>query len=152
MRLNQRGIDLIKSFEGCRLKAYPDPATGSDPWTIGWGHTGPEVHPGLTWTQKQADDCLTNDLEHFSQGVKALINIDLTDNEFSAIVSLAYNIGIGNLKHSTLLKLVNAGAMSQAAKEFYKWDMANGKVMAGLVRRRISERALFNSTSSKVIA
>lgn len=143
MKLNQRGIDLIKSFEGCRLKAYPDPATGGEPWTIGWGHAGPEVHQGLVWTQQQADECLANDLAKFSSQIKPLIHFNLTDNQFSALISLAYNIGIGNFQHSTLLKLINVGVIAKAKDEFEKWDKAGGKEMPGLLRRRLAERTLF---------
>ena len=150
MQLNQAGIELIKSHEGCKLKAYPDPATGGKPYTIGYGHTGPEVKPGLVWTQAQAEECFDNDVQHCASRVRNLVKIALTDNEFSALVCLAYNIGIANLAGSTLLKLVNEGlsndaAIERVADEFLKWNKAAGKVMAGLTSRRQAEARLFTT-------
>jgi len=141
--MNQAGIDLIKSFEGLELKAYPDPGTGGDPWTIGYGHTGPEVKPGLVWTQEEADAALVKDLDKFVSGVTALLTSSVTPNQFSALVSFAYNCGLANLKSSTLLKKVNAGDIAGAANEFPRWNKAAGKVLAGLTRRREAEKALF---------
>lgn len=148
MQLNQAGIDLIKRFEGCKLKAYPDPATGGPPWTVGYGHTGVDVTPKTVWTQAKADEALTEDLARLCVHVQKLIKIALTDNEFSAIISLGYNIGAGNLAKSTLLKIVNEGlndddSIQAAANEFLRWNKASGKVMAGLTDRRHAEAALF---------
>ena len=143
MKLNQDGIDLIKHFEQCRLKAYPDPATGKAPWTIGWGATGEGIGPNVTWTQEQCDQRLVADLASVSARVLRIITVPCTDNQFSAMISLAYNIGLGNLKSSTLLKLVNSKDFSNASKEFCKWSKANGKVMGGLLTRREAEEALF---------
>lgn len=145
MELNQDGIDLVKHFEGCKLKAYPDPATGGAPWTIGFGSTGPNVRPGLVWSQALADKQLEIDLMKLSERMKAVIHEPCTDNEFSAMVCLAYNIGIGAFKTSTLLKLVNMNNKKLAAEEFKKWSKAAGKVMPGLVARRDAERVLFLS-------
>lgn len=143
MKLNKAGIDLIKSFEGCKLKAYPDPATKSDPWTIGYGHTGPEVVKGLVWTQEEADRALNKDLDKFCKSLTSIIKCKLSENQFSALVSLVYNIGTGNFRKSTLLKLINTNELSKAALEFPKWSKANGKQMAGLLRRRLAEQELF---------
>lgn len=142
--VTKAGLDLIKQFEGLELKAYPDPASGGDPWTIGYGHTGPEVKPGLVWTQAQANNAIADDVAKFSNGVADLIgHAPTTDAQFSAMVSLAYNVGLGNFKNSTLLKLHKAGAYLSAAEEFSRWNKAAGKVMPGLTRRREAEAAMY---------
>ncbi|MBV8645110.1 MAG: lysozyme [Candidatus Eremiobacteraeota bacterium] len=142
-KMNAAGLALIKEFEGLELRAYPDPGTGGDPWTIGYGHTGPDVHPGLTWTQAQADAALKRDLERFEKGVNDSISRALNSNQFSALVSFTYNVGIGALRESTLLKLVNAGDFTGAADQFGKWVNGGNGPLPGLVRRRTAERALF---------
>jgi len=136
-------LPLVQRFEGCRLQAYPDPATGGDPWTIGWGHTGPEVHAGLVWTQHQADDCLRRELAGFGERVDALVIVPLQAHELAALASLAYNIGIGNFRGSTLLRKLNAGDRVGAAYQFLRWSRAGGRIMRGLTIRRAAERALF---------
>jgi lysozyme len=141
--INSDGLALIKSFEGCVLHAYPDPGTGGEPYTIGYGHTGSDVHPGLTWTQAQADAGLLADLGRFERDVSALVSRSVTPNQFAALVSFDYNTG--SLSGSTLLRKLNAGDIAGAAAEFGKW--VNGgnppRPMPGLVRRRGAERALF---------
>jgi lysozyme len=135
---------LIERFEGRRHQAYPDPATGADPWTIGVGHTGPEVHEGLTWDDAQIDAALDADLKHFDTGVTALIGAAPTSqNEFDALVSFAFNLGLGNLGKSTLLASHKAGDKAGAAIEFARWNRAGGKPMPGLTRRRAAEAALY---------
>jgi lysozyme len=144
MRISERGLDLIKDFEGLVLKAYPDPATGGDPWTIGYGHTGPDVRPGMTITHEEADRLLEEDCLKFEKGVTELIKAPrLLQHEFDALVSFAFNCGLGNLKESTLLKKLNAEDYIGAANEFQKWNKAAGKVMPGLTRRRQAEERLF---------
>ena len=143
MKINQAGLDLIKSFEQCRLTAYPDPGTGGDPWTIGWGTTGPNVYPGLQISQEQADLWLAADVAKFEECVDQVIMTPVTDNQFSALCSLAYNIGCGAFQKSTLVKDINAGDVAKAATEFERWNRAGGKELAGLTRRRRAERALF---------
>jgi lysozyme len=138
--INQAGLDLIKSFEGLRLDAYKD-IVGV--LTIGYGHTGADVTEGLSISEDQAQDLLKTDLARFEAGVEEAVTSDLTDNQFAAIVSFAYNLGLGNLRSSTLLKLVNAGNMDSAADEFPKWDRAGGQVSEGILRRRNAERDLF---------
>lgn len=139
--INAAGLALIKSFEGCELHEYVD-AVGVP--TIGYGHTGPDVHPGETETQAQADATLQHDLAEFEQGVNGCVSRNLTSNQFSALVSFAYNVGLGSLTDSTLLRKVNAGDFAGAADEFGKWVHGNGnQVLPGLVRRRAAERALF---------
>lgn len=139
-------VALIKRWEGCRLEAYPDPATGGDPWTIGWGATGYGVRKGLRWTQAQADDQLAFDVERFMRGVRESVRRPVSDNQLGAMTSLAYNIGIGAFRRSTLLRMVNAGDKEGAAKQFDRWNKANGRVMKGLVRRRADERAVFEQS------
>ena len=142
-KTNQQGVNLIKSFESCELAAYPDPGTGGNPWTIGWGHTGPEVTPGLVITQDEADALLAADLESFEAEVEAHLGVEPTGNQFSALVSFAYNCGVRNLVSSTLLRKLNAGDADGAATEFMRWNKAGGRVLAGLTRRRAAERDLF---------
>jgi lysozyme len=134
--------DIEKQFEGCKLTAYPDPATGGEPWTIGYGHTG-GVKQGDTITQAQADALLLADLKSAINAVESSVTTPMTDDEESALVDLVFNIGIGNFQHSTLLRLLNAGNHTDAAKEFQKWNHANGKVLVGLSNRRAAEAELF---------
>jgi lysozyme len=136
------GRKAIRGHEGCELEAYPDPATNGDPWTIGVGHTGPEVHKGMTITEAQADAYLAADLRKFEAGVNAAAPKS-TQAQFDAMVSLAFNIGLGNFRSSTLLKKHNAGDYDGAAAQFAVWNRANGKVMAGLTKRRAAEAAMY---------
>jgi lysozyme len=139
-----KGIALIKQYEGCRLKAYPDPASGGDPWTIGYGSTGPGIEKGVEWTQAQCEARLAQDAPAFSHQVLALIgNVPTTQEQLDALTSFAYNEGLGNLKKSTLLKLHKAGDYAGAAKQFAVWNKADGKVMAGLITRRAAEARLY---------
>lgn len=144
MSAKAKAIPLIQRFESCRLTAYPDPATKADPWTCGWGSTGSDIHKGTVWTQDQADNRLLLDVARFERGVKQLVTVPLTDNQLGALISFAYNVGIGALARSTLLKLLNAGAYEAASDQFARWNRAAGKVMAGLTRRRAAEKALFD--------
>jgi lysozyme len=139
-------VALIKEFEGCHLDAYPDPGTGGDPWTIGWGSTGPGIRKGVKWTQAQADERLAQDVDRFLTGVFAAINkatVTPSPAELGAMTSLAYNIGLRAFEQSTLLRLYNAGNRAGAAAQFLRWNRAGGKVMRGLTRRREAEKALF---------
>lgn len=145
MKTSPKGIALIKEFEGLELEAYPDPATGADPITIGYGHTGPEVHLGMTITEAQAEAYLVADLEKFERAVEQAVTVPMTQEQFDACVSLCYNIGPWNFKTSSVVKLLNAGDAQGAADIFPKWNKANKKVMAGLIRRRNAERELFLS-------
>jgi len=146
--INKATIDLIKSFEGLVLKAYVDPATGGEPITIGYGTTvypgGQKVRMGEVCTEQQALKWLEHDVSIFSDNVARLLKVSLTDNQFGTLTSFAYNVGIGNLKSSTLLKKVNANPNDPAIKaEFLKWNKAAGKVMNGLTRRREAEAKLY---------
>jgi len=144
MKTSQKGIDLIKQFEGVSLKAYPDPGTGGEPWTIGYGHTG-GVKKGDAITQSQAEDLLRKDLIKFETGVSNALKVETTQYQFDAMVSLAYNIGLGNFTKSTLLRKHNAKCWQCAAAQFGVWRNAGGKVMNGLIRRRAAERELYCS-------
>lgn len=152
MKTSSEGIYLMHKYESCSLVAYPDPATGGAPWTIGWGHTGPDVKPGMVITQEQADQMFADRLaREFEPGVvKALAGASVTQKEFDALVCFAYNVGLANLRSSTLLRLVKAGDKRGAANQFLRWDKAAGKRMLGLYRRRVSERALFLGKSAKL--
>jgi len=153
MRTSQNGIAVLKHFESCSLSAYPDPATGGAPWTIGWGHTGPEVIPGLVWTQAKADAQLLADLAERELAVSCSVTKTVNQGQFDALVDFVYNLGAGNFEGSTLLKLVNAGDMSGAAAQFARWNRAAGKPMRGLTRRRAAEAALFaGKTGTQAIA
>jgi len=143
MNYSKNGLHLTEQFEGCKLNAYPDPGTGGDPWTIGYGHTGPEVHQGMTITQEQAEEYLAQDVKKAVSDVNAKLTVEVTQDEFDALVDFAFNCGCGNLNNSTLLKKVNAGDFQGASHEFEKWDMAAGKHMAGLLRRRQAEELEF---------
>lgn len=147
MKISAKGLALIKSFEGCQLQAYPDPGTGSDPWTIGYGHTGPEVVPGLMIDQEQADTYLQDDVSTFEQCVEAALLNDVTQDEFDAMVCFAFNVGCKAFSGSTMLRLVNAGDKEGAASQFIRWNKAGGRVMAGLTRRRQAERDLFKGVA-----
>jgi len=126
-----------------------------EPWTVGWGSTGLDhfnldkegkptrIGKGTVWTQAQADSRKADDLATFCKGVESMVRTPLNDNQFSALVSFAYNCGLANLKSSTLLKRVNEGRFQEAADEFLRWNKAQGQVMNGLTRRREAERALF---------
>lgn len=138
--LGINGVALIKQFEGCRLTAYQDQR---GIWTIGYGHTGPEVVQGLTCTQTQADSWLLADTHAASMAVLKDVDIILTQNQFDALVSFTFNVGIGNFAGSTLLKQLNAGHTALAADQFLVWDHVNGVPNAGLLRRRQAEQALF---------
>ena len=148
--LSARGIALIKSFESCReatgdgrFRAYLCPA---HVLTIGWGHTnraGLAFAANTVWTQGQCDDAFVQDMSVIEAAVKRLVKIALAQNEFDALVSFAFNCGTGNLAGSALLRKLNAGDREGAALEFGKWVHAGGKVLPGLVKRRMAEALLF---------
>ncbi|RAY96058.1 lysozyme [Enterobacter cloacae] len=158
MKVSHNGIYVIHYFESCKLRAYPDPGSSDgNPWTIGWGHTGPEVTPGLVWTQEQADIIFLNDLKKFEEGVRSLVTVPLTQGQFDALVSFSYNVGLDidsdnvaqGLGDSTLLRKINLLDYEGASMEFHKWNKSNGKIMLGLTRRRVAEEALFNGMNGE---
>lgn len=138
-RTNQSGIDLIKRFEGYRGRAY---RCAAGVWTIGWGSTR-NVRPGMSITEDEAEQRLRADLVDAENAVAKFVTVPLNDNEFSALVSLVFNIGAGAFKTSTLRRYLNEGLRQQAADQFLRWNRAGGRVLEGLNRRRAAERALF---------
>jgi lysozyme len=138
--LGDKGIKLIQSFETLALTAYPDQG---GIWTIGWGHT--PSFQGQTCTLDQADDWFLDDTRAACQAISRHVDVALSQNQFDALVSFTFNVGIGAFAGSTLLKLVNRGIWDQAAAEFAKWDHVDGKPSAGLDKRRAAERDLFLS-------
>lgn len=143
MKTSQNGINLIKRFEGCRLQAYK-PVAAEPCYTIGYGHYGSDVLPGMVISQTQAEAYLAQDLAKYEKSVNAL-NIPLNQNQFDALVSFAYNCGSGNLK-----KLVRGRSLQQIADAMLQYNKGSGKVLPGLTKRRQAERTLFLSgTSSK---
>lgn len=143
MRTNAAGIALIKSFEGVKLVGYKCPAGIP---TIGYGHTGPEVKVGMKITQEQADALLANDLRKFEQGVEGFLDgVPASINQFAAMVSLAYNVGLAAFSRSSVLRHHRQGNRDLAAEAFLLWNKANGVVLPGLTRRRKAERELYLS-------
>jgi GH24 family phage-related lysozyme (muramidase) len=142
MQVSQNGINFIKSFEGCRLNAYK-PVSTERYFTIGYGHYGSDVREHQHITQEEAETLLKFDLRVFEYAVNNQVKVRITQNQFDALVSFAYNCGREALRTSTLLKKVNEGDHVGASKEFEKWVHAGGKVLNGLVRRRKAEKELF---------
>ena len=153
MQISARGLKLIADFEGLRLKAYPDPGTGNEPWTIGYGTTvypdGRKVKKGDVITQVQALDYLKQDVKKFATSVTQVVTVPLNQNRFDALVSFTYNLGAGALARSSLLRKLNAREYEAAAAEFDKWVYAGGRVLPGLVTRRKAERELFSEPLTK---
>jgi lysozyme len=133
------GVNLIKSFESCRLSAYLD--TGGVP-TIGWGRTA-GVRMGQRITQEQADQFLAEDLEKAERGIEKHVKVPLTDNQHAALSCLIYNVGVGAFSRSRMLAKLNARDYEGASLEFNGWDKDNGVTLRGLTKRRAMERALF---------
>ena len=142
MKLGERGTEILKYFEGCKLTAYQD-SVGV--WTIGYGHTK-GVYDGMTITQDQAEQMLLSELEEYEGYIENMVTVPLTQNQFDALVVWIYNLGPTNFKNSTLLKELNAGNYNAAGQEITRWNKAGGKVLAGLVKRREAEAELFNDT------
>ncbi|ENR6204305.1 lysozyme [Serratia marcescens] len=146
MQISKSGIELIKRFEGLRLKAYQD-AVGV--WTIGYGWTQPvdgkKVGPGMQIDQATADRLLKCGVVQYEQGVNQLVKVRITQGQFDALVSFAYNLGLRSLSTSTLLQKLNAGDKQGAADQFGRWVSAGGKRLDGLVARRAAEREMFLS-------
>ncbi|CAM7885783.1 lysozyme [Enterobacter hormaechei] len=146
MQTSEKGIALIKQFEGCKLTAYQD-SVGI--WTIGYGWTQPvdgkPIRAGMTIKQETAERLLKTGLVSYESDVSRLVKVGLTQGQFDALVSFTYNLGARSLSTSTLLRKINAGDYAGAADEFLRWNKAGGKVLNGLTRRREAERALFLS-------
>ena len=148
MQVNAAGMALIESFEGCRTEAYQDCA---GTWTIGYGHTSaagpPAVQPGTTISKPEALALLQTDVGNFSKGVEACLRVPLNDDQFSALVSFAYNIGLTAFGKSSVLRAVNAGQFKAVPGFMALWIKAGGKVIPGLVARRAAEAALFSKSA-----
>lgn len=146
MRTSDKGIALIKEFEGCKLTAYQD-SVGV--WTIGYGWTQPvdgkPIRAGMTIKQETAERLLKTGLVSYESDVSRLVKVELTQGQLDALVSFTYNLGARSLSTSTLLRKLNAGDYAGAADEFLRWNKAGGKVLNGLTCRREAERALFLS-------
>ena len=140
MQTSEKGLDLIRKYEGLQLAAYVCPG---GKLTIGYGHTGPDVKAGNKIDVKQANELLTKDVQRFEKAVNELVTAPMTQGMFDALISFSFNLGAGSLKSSTLLKKLNADDLEGAADEFLKWNKAKGKALAGLTARRESERKLF---------
>lgn len=146
-----KGIALIKRFEGCArlrhdglIEAYPDPGTGGDPWTIGWGATGVGIGPGTVWTRAQCDARLERDLARYAAEVAAAIgSAPTTQGQFDALVSFHYNTGA--IARATLTRKHIAGDFEGALRQFGRWCRAGGRVMKGLVRRREAEAEIYRA-------
>src|ERR1700674_1664758 len=138
MNYSKDGQALTEQFESCRLTAYQD-IKGI--YTIGWGHTGKDVTPGLTITQAQADTFLSLDMYKAINAVNYGVKIPITQGEFDALVDFAFNCGCSAFLGSTMLRLINENNIAAAAEEFVKWDHSSGVVVAGLLRRRLAEKA-----------
>ena len=135
---------LIHRWEGCQLKAYPDPASGGTPWTIGYGATGPTIKDGTVWTKQQADINLALRLCSMFANIQPYIPTGATDNQIGACISLCYNIGMHAFLHSTLMRMWNdEDDIHDVADQFSRWNMANGKVIEGLTNRRMDEQRVF---------
>jgi GH24 family phage-related lysozyme (muramidase) len=148
-QMGEAGIALIKRFEGCAqlrrdglIEAYPDPGTGGDPWTIGWGATGKGIARGTVWTQARCDGRLESDLKRYAADVaRAIGDAPTTPNQFDALVSFHYNTGA--IFRATLTRKHIARDYDGAVQEFARWNKAGGRVLKGLVRRRAAEAELY---------
>ena len=144
MHVSEKGLGLIRRFEGLRLRAYRCPA---GVWTIGYGHSGPDVAEGLTIDRAKAEALLRADLLRFEEGV-ARSAAPCTQGQFDALVSFAFNLGLGALRSSTLLKLHRIGQHKLAAAEFGRWVHAGGRALPGLATRRAAEAQLYREGSA----
>jgi len=140
MQTSEKGLDLIRRYEGLRLVAYVCPG---GKLTIGYGHTGPDVTTGKKIDEEEADALLLKDVQRFENAINGMVSVPISQGMFDALISFSFNLGAGSLKSSTLLKKLNADDRKGAADEFLKWNKAKGKVLAGLAARRESERELF---------
>ena len=139
MKIGSKGLELIKHFEGCELEAYKCPA---GVWTIGYGHIK-GVQEGMTITEMQAEEMLQSELIEYEGYINDLVEVELNQNQFDAMVSWVNNLGGGNLRSSTLLKVLNAGNYAGVPEQMIRWNKAGGKVLEGLTRRRQAEADLF---------
>lgn len=153
MNTGANGIYVMHHYEQCRLKAYKPVPT--DPWTCGWGCTGKDsegnvIDEHTEWTQEKADHEFEWRLaREFEPGVEAMVTGGASQAQFDALVAFAFNVGIGNLKTSTLLRLHNAGDVAGAAAQFARWNKSAGQVLKGLSRRRAAEAAVYRGVGAQ---
>jgi len=140
MKTGTKGIELIKHFEGCELEAYK---CAAGVWTIGYGHIKGVTSDSVI-TQEQAEQMLVEELNEYEGYINNMVTVPLSQNQFDALVSWVYNLGGGNLKASTLLKVVNSGEFNGVPEQIMRWNKAGGKVLEGLTRRRQAEADLFS--------
>jgi lysozyme len=152
MKMTDDGLALIKRWEGFRADAYRD-AVGI--WTIGYGHTSmagePQVNAGLHITPEEGEAILRRDVEQFARGVRDAVTVEISDTQFSALVSFAYNVGLGNFRGSSVLAAVNRKDFAAVPRRLQLWSKAGGRVLPGLVKRRADEAALFTSGGDAVV-
>ena len=141
METSQNGIDLIKHFEGCRLEPY---LCSANVLTIGYGHTK-DVVENMHITEETAEVLLQQDLKEFEDNVDKLVTVDLNQNQFDALVSWTFNLGAGNLKSSTMLKVLNKEKYNEVPEQMQRWNKSAGVVNKGLVKRRGAKALLFAS-------
>lgn len=139
MNISKEGINLIKKFEGCELKAYK---CAAGVWTIGYGSTH-GIEKGMEISQERADMLLLEDVEKFEKIVNDAVNVSLVQCQFDALVSWTFNLGGGNLNSSTMLKVLNDRKYDEVPSQIKRWNKAGGKVNEGLIRRREAEALLF---------
>jgi lysozyme len=134
-------VTVIGGFEGLRLAAYPDPATQGPPWTVCYGETK-GVKPGDRYTLQQCKDMLLASLPKYATGIEKCVTAPLTDRRYVALVSFAYNVGVGAACSSSVVKLINAGRTREGCEALMKWNKAAGITFPGLTKRRTAERAM----------
>ena len=139
MKIGTKGLEMITHFEGLELNAYQ---CAAGVWTIGYGHNK-GVQKGMVISEDTANEMLVEELNEYENYINTLVNVELNQNQFDAMVSWVYNLGGGNLKASTLLKVLNAGDYAGVPAQMMRWNKAGGKVLEGLTRRRQAEADLF---------
>ena len=142
MKISDNGLNLIKKFESCKLKAYKCVSTEKY-YTIGWGHYGADVKKNMKISKDTAEKLFDNDIKYFETSVNSCLKVKVTQSMFNALVSFTYNVGYGAFKNSTLLKYINKKQFKKASNEFKKWNKCGGKVLNGLVKRRLLEQTEF---------
>ena len=147
MNISQEGISLIKKFEGCELEAYK---CAAGVWTIGYGHTK-DVKEGDSILKEDAESMLMHELQEYCNDVDIAVKVDLKQNEFDALVSWTYNLGLTNLNSSTMLKVLNEGKHYEVPAQMKRWNKASGQVKQGLVRRREAEALMFEGKDWSLI-
>ena len=145
MKISDKGLELIKDFEGCELEAYK---CAAGVWTIGYGHTK-DVEKGDTWSQEKAEHMLSKELEdEYEHYVNSLVTVPMNQCQFDALVSWVYNLGPANLKKSSMLRVLNEGKYDEVPAQIKRWNKAGGKILDGLIRRRQAEAEMFEGENA----